>query len=262
MVFYEKSPIFSHFPQVKHGFFGKEGGVSAGPFASLNASYGVGDQPSCVDQNRLRISQSLGGERCPIITVNQVHGADVCCFDHEDQQDSLMHAPPQADGLVTCIPNVFLGIVTADCGPLLWVDPERHIIGACHAGWRGALRGILKRTLDAMVSLGARKENLYVALGPMIQQESYEVDSEFRAQFCDQDPSFSLFFKNQREKYLFDLSGLLVRLLKNLGIDNVCVSSRNTFGDSFFSYRRACIQGQGVCGRQLSLIQLCQSPEL
>jgi YfiH family protein len=236
-----------------HGFLGREGGVSAGLHASLNVGMGSADDPACVTENRRRALAAVApGAR--LVTVHQVHGR--VAIEAGDWPDS---ARPHADALVTDRPGLALGILTADCAPVLFHDPHAQVIGAAHAGWKGALVGILEATVEAMERLGARCERIAAAIGPTIGRRSYEVDDTFVARFSDADPGNARFFTAGRPGHaFFDLEGYCLHRLANAGLVTVEALGVDTLAqpDRYFSYRRATLAGEPDYGRQLSLIAL------
>ena len=249
-----ESTLLADCGALSHGFFTRRGGVSRALFESLNAGRGSDDDPACVKENRARIIAVLGAER--LATPYQVHGAHVVVVDETFNQE----APPKADGLVTDQRGIAVGIVTADCAPVLLADSDRGVVAACHAGWRGAVAGIIEETVCAMESLGAQRHHIRAALGPMIAQASYEVGPDVRAAFLAIEPFFANFFADgaQAGKYLFDLEGAVAGCLAISGITGVDLLGRDTYReqDRFYSYRRASHEQQPDYGRQLSAILL------
>ena len=236
---------------VPHGFLGRRGGVSAGTLAGLNIGLGAEDEHDAVAENRRRaIEAVLPG--APLATVYQVHSPDVV----------TVAAPwpdgerPRADGMVTARPNLLLGIVTADCAPVLLADLEAGVIGAAHAGWRGAHSGVLENTVAAMERLGAKAARIAAAIGPAIAQASYEMDDGFRKAFGGEDAA--LFAPGRLGHWQFDLEGYAVRRLARAGVEHVERLGLDTYSqpDRFFSYRRATHRGEPTYGRQFSLIAL------
>lgn len=252
---YQTAPFLQKILSIKHGFFGHDGGVSEGEFATLNTSYAVGDSPHCVTENRRKAREILGSLEHALVTLQQVHGSVVYPLTPTTLSQAL-RSPPQADGLVTKEPGILLGLLTADCAPVLWVDPHAGVIGACHAGWRGALGMILEQTLLQMEQLGAQKQKIHVAIGPMIHASAYTVDSLFYQTFLAQAPFSKPFFSSHSQGYQFDLSGFIQKKLERLGIGTYECLPHHTFDGPFFSYRRTRHQGKERCGRNLSLIQL------
>lgn len=240
-----------------HGFLGRRGGVSAGQLAGLNVGYGSRDEHPAIEENRrLAIAAVLPGAE--LVTVHQVHSADVVYVERAWAQDDR----PHADAMVTDRPGRLLGILTADCAPVLFADAEAGVIGAAHAGWRGAMAGVTDSTIAAMEQAGARRERIRVAIGPCIGQTSYEVDEGFRARFLEQDPGNARFFADgQRAKPHFDLEAYVEHRLRSAGIGQVETMHLDTYADAerFYSYRRATHRGEADYGRQASLIGLVPS---
>jgi YfiH family protein len=233
-----------------HGFLGRRGGVSTGDLAGLNVGYGSGDDREAIAENRRRaIAAVLPGAE--LATVHQVHSATCVYVDQPWPQDER----PRADAMVTDRPNLLLGILTADCAPVLFADPEACVIGAAHAGWRGALAGVTDSTITAMEALGARRERIVAAVGPCIAQSSYEVDDAFRDRFLAADPANERFFAPGPH---FDLETYVVQRLRAAGVGTVEPLGLDTYAapDLFYSYRRATHRGEADYGRQVSLIGL------
>lgn len=236
-----------------HAFLGRQGGVSTGLHASLNVGLGSSDDPAAVAENRRRaVAAVVPGAR--LVTVHQVHGA--VAVEAGNWPDE---SRPQADALVTNRPGLALGILTADCAPVLFHDPQARVIGAAHAGWKGALGGVLEATVEAMVRLGARREAIAAAIGPTIGRRSYEVDLGFAARFEAADPDNARFFTAGRPGHaLFDLEAYCVHRLASAGLQRIEALGADTLAqpDRYFSYRRATLAGEADYGRQLSLIAL------
>ncbi|MGF1474892.1 MAG: peptidoglycan editing factor PgeF [Geminicoccaceae bacterium] len=233
-----------------HGFAGRRGGVSEGIFASLNVGARRDDSPEAVATNRERIARAHGFALDDLKLVRQVHGARAV-------EVSAAAADVEADGLVADRPDVLLGITTADCAPVLLADASAGVIGAAHAGWRGALAGILEATLELMISRGASPERVLAAIGPCIQQNSYEVDAPVRDAFLRADRSFDPFFAaNRPGHWQFDLTGLCQAKLARLGVAQVETTGHDTYGDAerWFSCRRATHRSEPGYGLQLSVI--------
>lgn len=239
-----------------HAFFTREGGASAGIYASNNCGFGSGDDPGRVAENRRRSLAMLDMSVETLVTVHQVHGIDVAPVTAPWQPKQS----PRADALVTARPGVALGILTADCAPLLFADRRAGVIGAAHAGWRGALAGVAEAAVAAMQRLGAKSENIDAAIGPCIAQCSYEVGPEFPKPFLAQDARNADFFKPSARQghFMFDLPGYLSRRLSALGLGSVAAAPNDTCGEEarFFSYRRATLRGESDYGRNLSVIAL------
>ena len=244
--------------RIRHGFFTKEGGVSEGLYESLNIGFGSNDDAAAVTENRKRAMQAMELPAQALTTVYQVHGTTVA-----HATDPWPHsAAPKADGLVTDRPGVALGIATADCAPVLFSDPAAGVVGACHAGWKGALGGITDKTAEAMETLGAKRDRIVAVVGPCIAQVSYEVGAEFRDAFIKEDPDYDRFFEQGTwpEKYQFDLPGFVTYKLENAGLAAVQWVGRDTRAedDLFFSYRRATLNKEADYGRLLSAIALVE----
>ncbi len=241
---------------IAHGFFTREGGVSEGIFASLNCGFGSDDDPAKVAINRERAARALtlGPER--LVTCHQIHGAEVVHvtqpWRHEDR--------PRADGMVTTQPGVALGILTADCAPVLFADPDARVIGAAHAGWRGALDGVLEAVVAAMTRLGAQRTRIVAGIGPCIAQASYEVGPEFPEPFLASDGKAAAFFRPAARPghFLFDLPGFVQERLDRLRLGRVAFTGGDTAAEAprFFSYRRSRLKGEPDYGRELSAIAL------
>ena len=249
-------PGLSDVPGISHGFFTKNGGVSSGLYASLNIGFGSGDDRAAVTENRARAMAALDLPAAALTTVYQVHGTTVARV-----QDPWRHdAAPKADALVTNRPGVALGIATADCAPVLFADLEAQVVGACHAGWKGALGGVTEATIAAMEELGARRNTIRAVVGPCIAQVSYEVGAEFRAAFLERDQDFDRFFAAgaKPEKYQFDLPGFVLHMLGRSGLADACWTGHDTRAeeDLFFSYRRSTLSQEGDYGRLLSSIAI------
>jgi YfiH family protein len=239
---------------VAHGFLGRRGGVSAGALAGLNVGFGSNDDRAAIAENRRRVIAAVmpGAE---LATVHQVHSANVVHVQNPWPQEER----PHADAMVTTRAGLLLGILTADCAPVLLADAEAGVIAAAHAGWRGALAGVTDATITAMEQSGARRDRIAAAVGPCITQASYEVDDAFRARFLDDDPDNAQFFIAGRSgKPHFDLNGYVAKRLSAAGLDKIETLNLDTYAepDRFYSYRRATHRGEPDYGRQVSLIGL------
>ena len=241
-----------------HAFFTRAGGVSDGIYASLNVGIGSDDDPRNVHENRRRAMAMLKRPPASLNTTFQVHGANVVEVNKSFQQ-SHIH---RADAMVSQLPGAVLGILTADCVPVLFADPIARVVGAAHSGWKGTLIGILPATIDAMEQLGASRKNTHAAIGPAIGQSSYEVGPEFPCRFLDRNPGSSRFFKpsNRRGHHLFNLTGCARDQLESLHLASINHLDFNTFIDErrFFSYRRSVHRGESDYGRNLSAICLTE----
>ncbi len=241
-------------PGIRHAFFTREGGTSDGIFASLNCGYGSGDAPEKVNENRARAMAQLDLAADRLVTCHQIHSPEVVVVETPWRREDN----PKADALVTKQRGVALGILTADCTPVLFADPGAGVIGAAHAGWRGALGGVLDSTVAAMAKLGADPARIRAGVGPCIAQRSYEVGAEFPAPFLAENPdNADLFAPARREgHYMFDLGSYVERRLRRLGILTIQRAPCDTVAEEtrFFSYRRACLKGEKDYGRGLSAI--------
>lgn len=239
---------------VAHGFLGRRGGRSTGLVAGLNAGLGTGDDERAVAGNRaLAVDAVLPGAR--LVSVYQVHSPDCITVSVPWANDRR----PQADALVTARPGLVLGVVTADCAPVLFADRAAGVVGAAHAGWKGALSGVTDNTIAAMEALGARRDRITAAIGPCIAQASYEVDEAFVARFCARDPASKPFFAPGAAGHAqFDLEGYVAARLERAGIGGIDKLGLDTYPDPamFYSFRRATHLGEPDYGRQISLIGL------
>lgn len=239
---------------VPHGFFGRRGGVSSGALASLNCGLGSGDDPALIAENRRRVADAI----LPGATLTglyQVHGNHCVIVD----SDTDLAARPEADALATRTPHILLGILTADCVPVLFADRGAGVIGAAHAGWKGALAGITDAALTAMESLGARRADIAAAIGPCIARASYEVDDGFVRRFAADDPANERFFAAARAGHaMFDIAAYVAARLAAAGITRIAIGGQDTYAQpqDYFSYRRACHEDENSYGRQLSVIGL------
>lgn len=243
-------------PGIAHGFFGRAGGVSSGIFASLNCGFGSADDPACVAENRARCARALSLTPENVITIYQIHSADVMTVEKPWRQGEA----PRGDAMVTNVPGIGLGILAADCAPILAADPVARVIGAAHAGWKGAIGGIAEAMLTRMIALGASLENLRVAIGPSISAATYEVGPEFRARFVEEDADNAAFFAPsvRPDHFMFDLSGYVGRRLARFGVINAPDKSlAGTYDGPYFSFRRTTHAKEPDYGRNLSLIALC-----
>ena len=240
--------------QLPHGFLGRRGGISVGECAGLNVGFGSNDEREAIAGNRRLAIAALLPE-AELATVHQVQSAEVVVADRSWPQD----ARPRADGMVTDTPNLLLGILTADCAPVLFADHHAVVVGAAHAGWRGALAGVTDATVEAMEELGARRENIHAAIGPCVAQPNYEVDDGFRRRFVEDEADNARFFvEGPGGKPHFDLESYIVHRLIRAGIGEVEALNLDTYAepDRFFSFRRATHRGEADYGRQLSAIAI------
>jgi polyphenol oxidase len=243
-------------PGLRHRFFGRRGGVSGGVYESLNCGLGVGDDPDHVWINRARCAERLGTAPDRLCTARQTHGTAVVRVGEPWPDGAL----PEADGLVTDRRGLVIGVLTADCAPVLLADPEAGVIGAAHAGWRGAVAGVVEATVAAMAGLGAEPDRIVAAVGPCIAQESYEVGPELLRRFAREDPGSEAHFVPQdgRDRLLLDLPGYVLRRLAAAGVGRRAALRIDTFRERerLFSCRRTARHGGGRFGLQLSAIGL------
>ncbi len=241
---------------VRHAFFTRQGGVSGGLYASLNGGIGSRDAAAHVAENRARMAAALDVEPRRLLTALQVHSPHVVVVEAPWPPQSR----PRGDAIVTRTPGLAIGVTTADCGPILLVDPAARVIGAAHAGWRGALAGIVEATVDAMERLGAERKNIRAALGPMIRQENYEVGPDLIARFAADDSASDRFFlpASPNGHALFDLAGYIAARLDRAGIRDVEDLGLCTYTDParFFSFRRSTHRDEADYGRHVNAIVL------
>ncbi|MEX3316792.1 peptidoglycan editing factor PgeF [Sulfitobacter sp. PS-8MA] len=237
----------------RHGFFTRQGGASSGVFAGLNCGTGSSDQSEIVSINRARVAQAMNVAPDHLVGVHQVHSATVVTATAPCQDK------PRADALVTRIPGLALSVLTADCQPVLFGDAEAGVIGAAHAGWRGALDGVLDATVDAMVGLGASREGITAVIGPTISQRAYEVGPEFMDNFMNEDPAFARYFtQGDGDRLLFDLPGFGLNRLRAAGVGHAEWTRHCTYSDPqrFYSYRRTTHAKEADYGRLIAAIVL------
>ncbi|MHA6264964.1 peptidoglycan editing factor PgeF [Arenibacterium sp. CAU 1754] len=242
-----------HLIPAHHGFFTRRGGASSGVFKGLNCGAGSSDQSDMVTINRARVAQAMAVPPEALIGVHQAHTADVL------RVDGPLDGKPRADAMVTATPGVALSILTADCQPVLFADHDAGVVGAAHAGWRGALDGILEATLEAMEELGARREDTIAVIGPSISQRAYEVGPEFFDEFMADDPQNAQFFAGGAEDRMqFDLPAFGLHRLRRAGIGHAEWTRHCTYSDAdrFYSYRRSTHEKEADYGRLISAIRL------
>lgn len=238
---------------IRHGFFTRQGGASSGVFSGLNCGLGSSDQKDAVQLNRARVAQAMGVDADALLGVHQVHSADVVTVTEAGADR------PKADALVTDRPGIALSVLTADCQPVLFADPDAGVIGAAHAGWKGALSGVLEATLDAMEAIGADRRRTAAVIGPSISQTAYEVGPEFFDNFIAQDPEFARFFtQGPDDRKLFDLPALGLHRLRQAGVGCAEWTRHCTYGDPdrFYSYRRTTHRKEADYGRLIAAIAL------
>jgi len=250
------SPLLSAIPGLRHAFFTRDGGVSDGIYASLNGGTGSSDDPGNVAENRRRMAEQMGVTPENLLTLWQIHSPDavVASGPWEGQR-------PRADAIVTRAEGLAIGVTAADCGPILFVDPNARVIGAAHAGWKGALTGVLESTVAAMEKLGAERGGIVAAIGPLIRQHSYEVGGEFVERFIEADAENAMFFlPATREGHaMFDLAGFIRMRLENAGVLMIDDIGVDTYSDErFFSYRRSVHRNEPDYGRHVHAIALAR----
>ena len=243
--------------KVKHGFFTRHGGVSKGIYSGLNVGIGSNDDKEAVQENRRRVAEWFGLSVEKLATVHQVHSPDVFTVTQSNLRDR-----PKADALVTNVPGIILGVLTADCGPVLFADPEAGVIGAAHAGWKGAVGGVLENTINAMISLGADRRNIVACLGPFISKDNYEIGHERVEELLKLNVEYEAFFKPSKNQghVMFDLQSLTIDHLEKAGLAaqnlNICTYPD---ADRFYSYRRTTHLNEPDYGRQISAIALTET---
>ena len=245
--------------QIFHGFFGRQGGKSANIYASLNCGYGSEDNPGSVIKNYQTIGEYIGIEPGNILTLHQTHSSQCIKVD----EPWLLSERPKADAMVTDVPGLALGILTADCAPVLFrgqTEEGKPVIGAAHAGWEGALNGVLESALKEMEALGAVKTEVYAAIGPCISKASYEVSEEFYKRFVEENEENERFFQSARKEqhFMFDLPGYTAFKLYQAGLSKVYIKDLDTYfnEEDFFSYRRSVHRDERDYGRQISVIMI------
>lgn len=239
--------------EARHGFFTRKGGASSGVFAGLNCGRGSSDISEIVEINRSRAAQHMGVSAEHLMTLHQIHSADVV------KVTAPHGVAVMADGMVTATPGIALAVLSADCQPVLYADPEARVVGAAHAGWRGTKAGVLGAVVEAMEALGARRGRIRAVIGPCISQRAYEVGPEFFEAFTDDDPETRRFFANGKgDRLLFDLPGYGLFRLRAAGVAQASWTGHCTFSDEerFYSYRRSTHAGEADYGRLLSAIRL------
>jgi polyphenol oxidase len=249
------SSLLSAIPGLRHAFFTRDGGVSDGLYASLNGGLGSNDDPARVVENRRRMAEQMGVAPTHLVGVHQVHSPDAVVATGPWQGT----VRPKADAIVTQSDGLAIGITTADCGPVLLVDPKARVIGAAHAGWKGALTGVLESTIDAMEKLGADRSGMVAAIGPLIRQPSYEVGREFVERFIEADAENALFFlPGERDGHsMFDLAGFIRMRLENAGVLMIDDLGVDTYSDErCYSYRRSVHRKEPDYGRLVHAIAL------
>jgi YfiH family protein len=251
-----QAPALAALPGIRHAFFTRAGGVSDGIYASLNGGLGSRDVWDKVRENRARMAAALGVAAEQLVTAYQVHSPDVMVAERAWTRETA----PRVDAVVTKVPGLAIGVTTADCGPVLFADARAGVVGAAHAGWKGALTGVVEATVDAMERLGARRDRTVAALGPMIRQGSYEVGPEFVARFAAADPANARFFApSRRDRHaMFDLGGYIGSRLARARVGQIEDLGLCTYADParFFSYRAATHRAEPDYGRHVNAIVL------
>jgi hypothetical protein len=241
---------------IRHAFFTRAGGVSDGLYASLNGGVGSRDAADKVAENRARMAAALGVEPHRFLTAYQIHSPNVVVAEAAWTGETR----PRADAIVTRMRSLAIGVTTADCGPILFADPQAGVIGAAHAGWRGALTGVVEATVEAMERLGARRGEIRAAIGPMIRQSNYEVGADLMSRFAAEDRASNRFFSAaQRDGHaLFDLAGYVAERLARAGVGRIEDIGLCTYADPerFFSYRRTTHHAEADYGRHVNAIAL------
>lgn len=251
-----RSAMLSQLSGIVHGFYGRAGGVSTGMYESLNAGPGSNDDVASVAENRRRIASDMGVTPDRLLSAYQVHSADAIMVDKPFSGER-----PKVDALVTRCPSLATTILTADCAPILFADPSARIVAAAHAGWKGAIGGILEATLEKMCKLGASKARIVAAVGPCIAQASYEVGPEFVSTFLETDSAYERFFVPGRDdRSMFDLKAFCAARLRKAGVGAIDVLPHDTcaLADNFFSNRRRNLAGEPDYGRNLSAIRIAR----
>jgi YfiH family protein len=248
------SSLLSAIPGLRHAFFTREGGVSGGIYESLNGGLGSNDDAAHVAENRRRMAEQMGVTPDRLLNLHQIHSPDAVVATGPWQG-----AKPRGDALVTRIEGLAIGITAADCGPVLFVDPAARVIGAAHAGWKGALTGVIESAVEAMEKLGADRSGMVAAIGPLIRQHSYEVGGEFVERFLDADADNAMFFipSDRSGHSMFDLAGFIRMRLENAGVLMIDDIGVDTYSDErFYSYRRCVHRKEPDYGRHVHAIAL------
>ena len=250
------APSLSAFENIRHAFFTREGGVSEGIYQSLNGGIGSNDAPDKVLENRARMAAALGVASAQFVSCYQIHSPNVVVAAHAWTRENS----PRADALVTRVPGLAIGVTTADCGPILFADAQAGVVGAAHAGWKGALTGVLEATIEAMEKLGAARARIVAAIGPLIRQPNYEVGAEFVGRFMTADAANEKFFAPaaRAQHAMFDLPGFIKSRLERAEIQSVEDLGLCTYAEParFFSYRRTTHRGEPDYGRHVNAIAL------
>jgi YfiH family protein len=249
------SPLLSAIPGLRHAFFSRDGGVSGGIYAGLNGGLGSNDDPADVAENRRRKAEQMGVPPSHFLGVHQIHSPDAVVATGPWESASR----PRGDAIVTRAKGLAISVTAADCGPILFVDPNARVVGAAHAGWKGALTGIVESTVAAMEKLGAERAGIVAAIGPLIRQHSYEVGNEFAERFLDADAENALFFipSTRAGHAMFDLAGFIRGRLEKAGVLMIDDIGVDTYSDErYFSYRRSVHRNEPDYGRHVHAIVL------
>ncbi len=247
-------PAAQNGTRIVHGFFTRKGGVSQGIYKGLNVGAGSNDEPEKVTENRRRVAETLGVAPDHLMSVHQVHSPDVVHV-----TAPFTGERPKADAMVTNVPGLAIGALSADCGPVLFADHQAGVIGSAHAGWRGALTGVLENTIDAMIGLGAKRENIVAVLGPTIGPDNYEVGPEFYSAFLERNPAYTAYFQpsDKPEHKLFDLWTFITDRLSAAGVKAEALRACTyADGEQFYSYRRTTHRKEPDYGRQIAAIAI------
>lgn len=238
----------------RHGFFTRKGGASDGIYAGLNCGLGSNDAHETVLTNRAHVADAMQVNIAALHSVHQIHSTNVVTL-----RDAASHTPAKADAMVTATKGIALGILTADCAPILFHDPEAGVIGAAHSGWKGAIGGVMQTTLSAMEALGAKRESITAVVGPTISQRAYQVGPEFFDDFIAQDMDYSRFFaQGTNDRMQFDLPSFCLHQLRMAGVGKASWTGHCTYSDPnrFYSYRRSCHHNEPDYGRLISTLCL------
>tara|TARA_Y100001936_G_C15924903_1_gene586136 strand:- start:204 stop:953 length:750 start_codon:yes stop_codon:yes gene_type:complete len=246
-----KSQKLRKFKNIKHGFFDSIGGVSSGVYKSLNCGMGSKDKKENVIKNLKIVSKKIGIKK-KIILLNQQHSNKIYFINKRPKYKLF------GDGLITCTKNLAIGILTADCAPILIFDCKKNIIGAAHSGWKGAYKKIGVKMINYLKKRGSKLNNIYAVVGPCISQNNYEIKDDFKLRFLKQNPGNKKYFKSTKNKIYFDLKGYIFRQLKNIGVNNIEIIKKDTFNpkNNFFSARRSLKQKITDYGRNISIIMI------
>jgi len=247
------SKKLNKFKNLRHCFFSRENGVSEGYYKSLNCGLGSRDKKENVLKNLKYVSKKIGCKAESLITLNQNHSNKIIYFGNQNEIENKLYG----DAIICAVKNIGVGVLTADCAPILFYDPQKKVIASVHSGWKGALKGIIKNTLNKFNELNCNSKDLIAVVGPCIDKKSYEVKKDFFKKFADIDKKNNIFFeKITDEKYFFDLRGFVNKEISNLGVKNIENIEMDTFSNAefFYSYRRSCVNKEKDYGRCISVI--------